>query len=95
MNRAIEYGELLGRDGNRGPTAAPQNLYLTADIDEQGHRDAWVAIAVATDEQWLALRESIVRVIREVRPDVVLCPDPTAVFFGDGYYNHRDRKSVV
>jgi LmbE family N-acetylglucosaminyl deacetylase len=40
----------------------------------------------------LALRESIVRVIREVRPDVVLCPDPTAVFFGDGYYNHRDHR---
>jgi LmbE family N-acetylglucosaminyl deacetylase len=40
----------------------------------------------------LALRESIVRVIREVRPDVVLCPDPTAVFFGDGYFNHRDHR---
>ena len=39
-----------------------------------------------------ALRESIVRVIREVRPEVVLCPDPTAVFFGDGYYNHHDHR---
>ena len=39
-----------------------------------------------------ALRESIVRVIRELRPDVVLCPDPTAVFFGDGYYNHHDHR---
>ena len=38
------------------------------------------------------LRESIVRVIREVRPEVVLCPDPTAVFFGDGYYNHHDHR---
>lgn len=40
----------------------------------------------------LELRESIVRVIREVRPDVVLCPDPTAVFFGESYYNHRDHR---
>ena len=40
----------------------------------------------------MPLRESIVRVIREVQPDVVLCPDPTAVFFGDGYYNHRDHR---
>ena len=39
-----------------------------------------------------ALRASIVRVIRDVQPDVVLCPDPTAVFFGDGYYNHRDHR---
>ena len=32
------------------------------------------------------------RVVRELRPDVVLCPDPTAVFFGDGYFNHRDHR---
>ena len=53
------YGALLGRDGNRGPTAAPQNLYLCADIDDDGERDAWVAIAVATDDQWVALRDAL------------------------------------
>ncbi|WP_406814118.1 CaiB/BaiF CoA transferase family protein [Mycobacterium sp. M23085] len=46
------YGSLLQRAGNRGPTAAPQNLYLSADIDEFGRLDSWVAIAVATDDQW-------------------------------------------
>jgi crotonobetainyl-CoA:carnitine CoA-transferase CaiB-like acyl-CoA transferase len=46
------YGALLERAGNRGPTAAPQNLYRSADIDEFGRLDSWVAIAVATDEQW-------------------------------------------
>ncbi len=46
------YGALLERAGNRGPTAAPQNLYRTADIDEFGRLDSWIAIAVATDEQW-------------------------------------------
>ena len=40
------------------------------------------------------LRAAIVRVIREVRPDAVLCPDPTAVFFGDGYYNNRDHRTT-
>ena len=30
------YGALLERDGNRGPTAAPQNLYRTNEIDEFG-----------------------------------------------------------
>lgn len=53
------YGALLNRDGNRGPTAAPQNLYLTADADDGGDRDRWVAIAVATDEQWLRLRDAL------------------------------------
>ncbi|CAN5817557.1 CoA transferase [soil metagenome] len=53
------YGALLGRDGNRGPAAAPQNLYRSADIDEFGRLDSWVAVAVATDEQWLLLRDAI------------------------------------
>jgi len=57
------YGALLTRDGNRGPVAAPQNLYLTADvtIDVAGAdtRDSWVAIAVATDEQWRALGDAL------------------------------------
>jgi crotonobetainyl-CoA:carnitine CoA-transferase CaiB-like acyl-CoA transferase len=35
--------------------AAPQNLYLTADLDTKGRADTWVAIAVASDDQWAAL----------------------------------------
>ncbi len=60
--QVIEFsaqGALLGRAGNRGPIAAPQNLYLTADLDDAGRLDCWVAIAIATDEQWLALRDAI------------------------------------
>jgi len=53
------YGALLERDGNRGPTAAPQNLYRTNEIDEFGRADCWVAVAVATDEQWAGLCEAI------------------------------------
>ena len=41
------YGAVLQRAGNRGPTAAPQNLYRTGEIDEFGRDDSWVAIAVA------------------------------------------------
>ena len=40
----------------------------------------------------LALRLELVRHVRSVRPDVVCCPDPTSVFFGDGYFNHRDHR---
>ena len=53
------YGALLEAAGNRGPTAAPQNLYKTSEPDEFGRADSWVAIAVATDEQWVALRDAI------------------------------------
>jgi crotonobetainyl-CoA:carnitine CoA-transferase CaiB-like acyl-CoA transferase len=55
------YGELLQRAGNRGPAAAPQNLYRTADVDEFGRLDSWIAIAVADDEQWAGLCEALGR----------------------------------
>ena len=53
------YGALLQRAGNRGPMAAPQNLYLSADEDHKGRRDSWVAIAVETDAQWTALGRAL------------------------------------
>src|SRR5690606_10530070 len=40
------------------------------------------------------LREQLVVEIRRHRPDVVVCPDPTAVLFGDGYVNHADHRAV-
>ena len=40
----------------------------------------------------LDLRAAIVQQVRERRPEVVVCPDPTAVFFGDSYFNHRDHR---
>ena len=55
------YGALLQRDGNRGPAAAPQNLYRADEIDEFGRADCWVAVAVATDEQWAGLRDALGR----------------------------------
>lgn len=60
--QVLEYsanGVLLHRDGNRGPAAAPQNLYQAAGTDEFGGRDCWVAIAIATDGQWRKLREAL------------------------------------
>jgi len=48
------YGALLTRTGNRGPCAAPQNLYQAA-APPEGRDDVWVAIAVADGEHWAAL----------------------------------------
>jgi crotonobetainyl-CoA:carnitine CoA-transferase CaiB-like acyl-CoA transferase len=53
------YGHVMNRAGNRGPSATPQNLYKTADVDGDGRQDSWVAIAVATDEQWQRLKEAL------------------------------------
>ncbi|MFN0089074.1 MAG: PIG-L deacetylase family protein [Acidimicrobiales bacterium] len=45
-------------------------------------------------ENDLALRARLVAVIRRLRPEVVVAPDPTAVFFGSGYVNHHDHRAV-
>ena len=52
--QVIEFsasGRLLRRQENRGPVSAPQGLYRCA-----GGED-YLALAVATDDQWRALRE--------------------------------------
>jgi crotonobetainyl-CoA:carnitine CoA-transferase CaiB-like acyl-CoA transferase len=64
------YGALLERDGNRGPTAAPQNLYRTNEIDEFDRADCWVAVAVTTDQQWLGLCEAVGRRDWTTDPDL-------------------------
>ncbi|GAA3146809.1 CoA transferase [Planomonospora alba] len=49
------YGAEPARAGNRGPVAAPQNLYRCGASDA----DEWLALAVATDEHWAALRAAL------------------------------------
>jgi crotonobetainyl-CoA:carnitine CoA-transferase CaiB-like acyl-CoA transferase len=56
LNAAVEpvlewsaYGQLLARDGNRGPVAVPQNVYACRGVER------WLALAVVTDAQWAAL----------------------------------------
>jgi LmbE family N-acetylglucosaminyl deacetylase len=52
-----------------------------------GHPDGEV-------ENTAGLRAELVGLIRRLRPQVVVCPDPTAVFFGSSYFNHRDHREV-
>jgi crotonobetainyl-CoA:carnitine CoA-transferase CaiB-like acyl-CoA transferase len=47
------YGRLLEREGNRSPQAAPQGLYPCA--GGQPGAERWLALSVASDEQWRAL----------------------------------------
>ncbi|HXY46095.1 MAG TPA: PIG-L deacetylase family protein [Acidimicrobiales bacterium] len=45
-------------------------------------------------ENDLELRCELVRLMRTHKPEAVVCPDPTAVFFGAHHYNHRDHRTV-
>lgn len=47
------YGRLMERMGNRSPHAAPQGVYACEGVEQ------WLAISVATDEQWQGLRVAL------------------------------------
>ena len=38
------------------------------------------------------LRRDLTRLIRQYKPDVVVCGDPTVRFYGDSYMNHPDHR---
>ena len=46
-------------------------------------------------EPTLALRRDLTRVIRRVRPEVVICSDPTMRWYGNEYLNHPDHRAVA
>jgi LmbE family N-acetylglucosaminyl deacetylase len=90
-----------GDKGTTDPTVAPGSLAVrrAEECDEAakalglteqhvlGYRDGEL-----TDDE--AFRAELVAWIRRLRPTMVLCPDPTAVFFGEDYFNHRDHRIV-
>lgn len=90
-----------GEKGSSDPKAKPATLARTRrkeavaaaaalgadDLIELGHGDGTVGVSVD-------IRGAVVDVIRRVRPEVVVCPDPTAVLFGRHYVNHRDHREV-
>lgn len=43
----------------------------------------------------LDLRREVVREIRRFRPEVVVCGDPQAWFYGDTYINHPDHRAAA
>ena len=90
-----------GEKGSKDPAVDPAELALRraeemdvagkvlglAGRDELGIPDGDLA---NTPE----IRGRIVEIVRRVRPDVAVCPDPTAVFFGDTYFNHSDHRTT-
>lgn len=43
----------------------------------------------------IELRRDLTRLIRQLRPQRVVCGDPTAVFYGDEYINHPDHRAAA
>ena len=90
-----------GEKGSRDPAVVPAELARQRgrEMEEAGRvlglagRDQ-LDVADGDLANTPDVRERIVAVLRRVRPDVVVCPDPTAVFFGDTYFNHSDHRNA-
>jgi len=50
-------GERVTRQGNRSPDCAPQGLYACQRAE--GEPEQWLALSIATDDQWFALRKAL------------------------------------
>lgn len=101
--RTVVLGVLTdGRRGSQDPSEDIEALILTrrreseAGAARMGLKD--VRFFDSQDgelENTREVRRDVVRLIRELHPDLVVTVDPTAWFFGDerfAYYNHHDHR---
>jgi Uncharacterized proteins, LmbE homologs len=58
-----------------------------SDVRFLGYRDGTLQASIE-------LRRELTRLIRELKPQRVLCQDPTTVFVEDGYINHPDHRAA-
>ena len=95
---------LLLADGGKGTSdpavepadlAATRALEVAAAVDVLGLSSVEIlGIADGEVPEQLDLIETLVQRIRNLRPSCVLGHDPTAVFFGSVYVNHRDHRAA-
>ena len=95
---------LLLADGGKGTSdpavepadlAATRALEVAAAVDVLGlSSEEILGIADGEVPEQLDLIETLVQRIRNLRPSCVLGHDPTAVFFGSVYVNHRDHRAA-
>lgn len=90
-----------GDKGSDEPAMTPERLTrLRRDEQEAAARVLGVKTVTFLGESdgelqaTLQLRQRVVREIRRHRPHVVVCPDPTAYYFGSTYVNHPDHRTA-
>lgn len=90
-----------GGRGTRDPDASPE-AFATVRAGELAEAVALLGLASHRVLGWADgelgdgsdLRGELVGIVRSLRPEVVLGHDPTAVFFGQDYFNHRDHRAA-
>jgi len=92
-------------NGAAGSNDPQQDLAELVRIREHEQRCAAHALGVkevlflgyadGTLQPTIELRRELTRLIRQLRPDRVVCSDPTAVLYGDEYINHPDHRAAA
>jgi LmbE family N-acetylglucosaminyl deacetylase len=90
-----------GDKGSSDPAADPDQLAARRAVEVQRAAEVLglasvehLGIPDGEIDNTLELRGRLVEILRRVRPAAVVAPDPTAVFFGDSYVNHRDHREL-
>jgi LmbE family N-acetylglucosaminyl deacetylase len=90
-----------GDKGSDDSTVTPEQLVATREAEQRAAADIlgveeviFLRYADAMLVPDLDLRRAMVRVIRQIRPDVVICQDPTVRFVGQDYLNHPDHRAA-
>lgn len=91
----------MGEKGSQDPSTDPAELARRRAEEVRAAADALglagVELLGHPDGELDAtpsLRSELVGLVRRFTPEVVVCPDPTAVFFGDGYVSHVDHRTI-
>ena len=90
-----------GDKGSTDSTSSPADLIVRRSAEIDASASALGLSAVhrfdvpdGEIENTIDFRGQLVELLRRVRPEAVIFPDPTAVFFGNSYVNHRDHREL-
>lgn len=91
----------LGDKGSSDPSTDPSALVAVRKLElEAAERLLGVTCVHRLShpdgeiENSIQVRSELVKIMRDVRPDALICPDPLAVFFGEHYFNHHDHREI-
>ncbi len=90
-----------GAAGSNDPGVEPEELARRRKAEQIAaaetigvHDVRFLGYSDGTLRPTLELRRDLTRVIREVRPDRVVCQDPSTLFVGNWYINHPDHRAA-
>jgi LmbE family N-acetylglucosaminyl deacetylase len=91
-----------GASGSDDPAMTPA---LLAETREREQREAARILGISdvlflrkrdgTIEHTMELRRELTRVMRRVRPDILICGDPSVFWHGNEYINHPDHRATA